>query len=55
MNGTPLNGGILELPAATPSGKGYWMVGSDGGMFWFGDGGSLRLYGRQADPTEPGR
>jgi hypothetical protein len=23
--------------AATPSGKGYWLVASDGGIFTFGD------------------
>jgi hypothetical protein len=25
--------------AATPSGKGYWLVASDGGIFTFGDAG----------------
>jgi hypothetical protein len=35
--------------AATPSGKGYWLVASDGGIFAFGDAlfsgsaGSIRL------------
>jgi hypothetical protein len=27
--------------AATPSGKGYWLVGADGGIFNFGDAGFL--------------
>ena len=35
--------------AATPSGRGYWLVASDGGIFTFGDGnffgsaGAIRL------------
>jgi ribosomal protein L24E len=36
MSGTSLNGSIVAA-AATPSGNGYWMVGSDGGIFTFGD------------------
>ena len=36
MAGTKLNGPILDS-VATPSGRGYWMVGSDGGIFSFGD------------------
>ncbi|MEM9035045.1 MAG: hypothetical protein AAGA99_05225 [Actinomycetota bacterium] len=31
-----LNGPIVDS-VATPSGNGYWMVGSDGGVFTFGD------------------
>ena len=37
--------------AATPTGRGYWLVASDGGIFSFGDAGVLRLDGR--DPAEP--
>ena len=29
--------------AATPDGKGYWLVASDGGIFTFGDAPVLRL------------
>ncbi|MGZ0219030.1 MAG: PKD domain-containing protein [Acidimicrobiales bacterium] len=36
MLGTPLNGGIIDS-ATTPSGNGYYMLGSDGGIFTFGD------------------
>ena len=36
MSATKLNGPILGS-VATPSGAGYWMVGSDGGIFSFGD------------------
>jgi ribosomal protein L24E len=36
MRGTRLKGAIVAS-AATPSGNGYWMVGSDGGIFSFGD------------------
>ncbi len=28
-----------QMLAATPSGKGYWVVGSDGGVFAYGDAG----------------
>ena len=34
--------------AATPSGNGYWLVASDGGIFTFGDAALLRLHGRPA-------
>ena len=34
--GTPLNKPIVGI-AATPTGKGYWLVASDGGIFSFGD------------------
>ena len=36
MSTTALNSPIVAA-AATPSGKGYWLVGSDGGIFSFGD------------------
>ena len=48
MSGTHLNGPIVAS-TATPSGKGYYMIGSDGGIFAFGDArfhgstGNLRL------------
>jgi hypothetical protein len=34
--------------AATPDGKGYWLVASDGGVFCFGD---ARFYGSDAGKT----
>ena len=37
----PLNKPIVGM-AATPDGKGYWLVASDGGIFTFGD---ARFYG----------
>ncbi|MDP9403683.1 MAG: hypothetical protein M3P85_10200, partial [Actinomycetota bacterium] len=43
-----LNQPIVGM-AATPSGRGYWLVGADGGVFAFGDAvfagstGALRL------------
>jgi hypothetical protein len=50
--------------AATPSGKGYWLVASDGGIFAFGDAhfygstGSIRLaqpiVGMAATPSGKG-
>src|SRR3990170_813405 len=36
MSAIPLNGPVLDS-VATPSGKGYYMVASDGGIFAFGD------------------
>ena len=36
MGGQPLNQPIVGM-AATPSGRGYWLVASDGGIFSFGD------------------
>jgi hypothetical protein len=36
MAGTHLNGPIVAS-VATPTGRGYYMVGSDGGIFSFGD------------------
>ncbi|MGA3147166.1 MAG: S53 family peptidase [Acidimicrobiales bacterium] len=36
MGGTHLNAPIVGM-AATPSGQGYWLVASDGGIFSFGD------------------
>ncbi len=38
MGGQRLNKPIVTM-AATPSGKGYWLVASDGGVFAFGDAG----------------
>ena len=32
--------------AATPDGKGYWLVAADGGIFTFGDARLLRVVGR---------
>ncbi|MGH8977999.1 MAG: hypothetical protein ACRDV7_07990, partial [Acidimicrobiia bacterium] len=43
-----LNHGVVDI-AATPSGNGYWLAASDGGIFTFGDAryagstGGLRL------------
>ena len=34
--------------AATPDGRGYWLVASDGGIFAFGDAG---FYGSTGDLT----
>ena len=36
MGGKPLNRPIVGM-AATPDGRGYWLVASDGGVFSFGD------------------
>jgi hypothetical protein len=36
MGGHPLNQPIVGM-ATTPSGKGYWLAASDGGIFAFGD------------------
>ena len=36
MGGQPLNEPMVGM-AATPSGKGYWIVAADGGVFSFGD------------------
>jgi N-acetylmuramoyl-L-alanine amidase len=36
MGGLPLNRPIVGM-AATPDGRGYWLVASDGGIFAFGD------------------
>ena len=36
MGGTTLNKPVVGM-AATPDGKGYWEVASDGGVFSFGD------------------
>src|SRR5947208_1606896 len=33
---TPLNAPVVGMPA-TPDGKGYWLVASDGGIFAYGD------------------
>ncbi len=41
MGGKPLNKPIVGM-TATPTGKGYWEVASDGGLFAFG---SAQFYG----------
>jgi len=38
MGATPLNQPIVGM-AAVPTGGGYWLVASDGGVFAFGDAG----------------
>jgi hypothetical protein len=38
MGGQPLNQPV-EGMTATPSGHGYWLVATDGGVFTFGDAG----------------
>jgi hypothetical protein len=50
MGGKPLNQPVVGM-AATPDGRGYWLVASDGGIFNFGD---ARFYGSlvSADPGE---
>jgi hypothetical protein len=63
MGGSHLNDPIVGM-AAAPSGHGYWLVASDGGIFTFGDarflgsGGSRRLAtpvaAMQADPGTGG-
>jgi hypothetical protein len=45
MSAVPLTGHILDS-VATPSGRGYWMVGSDGGIFSFGD---AKFFGSMGD------
>jgi hypothetical protein len=44
MGGKILNKPIVAM-ASTPTGKGYWLVGSDGGIFTFGD---AQFYGSAA-------
>jgi hypothetical protein len=63
MGGVPLNRPIVGM-AATPTGQGYWLVASDGGIFSFGDarfhgsmGGvplSRPIVGMAATPTGQG-
>ena len=36
MGGQPLNAPVVGM-AATPTGRGYWLVAADGGIFDFGD------------------
>ena len=46
--GAPAGGGLnapLAGMASTPDGKGYWLLGADGGVFTYGDAG---FYGSQA-------
>ena len=46
--GAPAGGGLnapLAGIASTPDGKGYWLLGADGGVFTYGDAG---FYGSQA-------
>ena len=51
MGGQELNAPMVGM-AATPDGKGYWLVGADGGVFAFGDAGILRIDGQpQAEPA----
>ncbi len=38
MGGTALYAPVVGM-AATPDGKGYWLVAADGGVFAFGDAG----------------
>ena len=42
--GSPLNQPIVGM-AATPNGKGYWLVASDGGIFAYGDAGFYGSHG----------
>jgi hypothetical protein len=42
---TPTQGGAVEI-CSTPSGGGYWIAGSDGGVFTYGDAG---FYGSLGD------
>ena len=46
MGGHPLNQPVVGM-AATPDGKGYWLVAADGGIFAFGD---ARFYGSTGQP-----
>lgn len=36
MGGTPMNRPVVDV-VTTASGRGYWLVGADGGLFTFGD------------------
>ena len=45
MGDKPLRMPIVGM-AATPDGKGYWFVASDGGIFSFGD---AKFYGSMGD------
>jgi len=46
MDGKPLNRPVVGI-LATPNGKGYWLVGADGGVFDFGGAGFF------SDPALP--
>jgi hypothetical protein len=61
LAGRQLGGPIVSL-AATPAGRGYWMVGADGGVFAFGDApfhgapaGQLRSPAIHLEPTPSGK
>jgi len=47
MGNKTLNKPIVGM-AATPDGKGYWLVASDGGIFSFGD---ATFYGSMGNKT----
>jgi hypothetical protein len=47
MGGQHLNAPVVGI-APTPSGNGYWLVASDGGMFTFGD---AKFYGSMGGKT----
>ena len=47
MGGKPLDQAIVSM-AATPDGKGYWLVAADGGVFAFGDAGYVGSMGATA-------
>jgi hypothetical protein len=50
--GQPLNGAIVG-GARTPSGRGYWLAGADGGVYAYGDAaffGSAAEVGRLSSP-----
>jgi len=44
--GQPLDQPVVGM-TATPSGNGYWLVASDGGIFTFGDAGFYGSEGGQ--------
>jgi hypothetical protein len=44
MGGKALHAPVVGM-AATPDGKGYWLVASDGGVFAFGDAGYVGSMG----------
>ena len=46
MGGQKLAAPVVGM-ASTPDGKGYWLVGADGGVFGFGDAGFFGSMGGQ--------